>query len=126
MYYYIHNILVYICCMHSKELLRGTLKTIILKLLAENGRMYGYEITQRVRELTEDKIILTEGALYPALHKLEASGLVVTETQSIGKRIRKYYLVTESGNEQATIMANEFVEFVQTVLFLLNPQLSKK
>ncbi|MEQ8808995.1 MAG: helix-turn-helix transcriptional regulator, partial [Imperialibacter sp.] len=76
--------------MYSKELLKGTLQTIVLKLLAENGRMYGYEITQKVKEQTEGKIQLTEGALYPALHKLEAEGLLVTETINIGKRIRKY------------------------------------
>jgi PadR family transcriptional regulator PadR len=112
--------------MYSNELLKGTLKTIVLKLISDNGRMYGYEITQKVKELTEGKILLTEGALYPTLHKLEASGLVVTQNQSIGKRVRKYYSATVSGNEQATSMANEFVEFVQTMLFLLNPQLSKK
>lgn len=116
----------YICGMYSKELLKGTLKTIVLKLLTENGQMYGYEITQKVKELTEGKIILTEGALYPTLHKLEAAGLVASHTQSIGKRIRKYYSVTSSGANQASSLANEFVEFVQTILFLLNPQLSKK
>ncbi|MFY0654148.1 MAG: PadR family transcriptional regulator [Cyclobacteriaceae bacterium] len=112
--------------MYSKELLKGTLKTIVLKLLSENGRMYGYEITQKVKELTNDKIILTEGALYPTLHKLEAEGLVDTQTESVGKRIRKYYSVTAIGDEKATSMANEFVEFVKTMLILLNPQLANK
>ena len=49
--------------MYSKELLKGTLKTIILKLLSESDRMYGYQITQKVKEVTEGKINLTEGAL---------------------------------------------------------------
>ena len=112
--------------MYSKELLKGTLKTIILRLLSENGRMYGYEITQKVRELTDGKIVLTEGALYPTLHKLEADGMLVTETRNIGKRVRKYYSVTNMGNEKAKTMSNEFVEFVQTMLLLLNPQFAKK
>lgn len=115
----------YICVMYSKELLKGTLKTIILKLLSENGQMYGYQITQMVKELTENKIQLTEGALYPTLHKLEAEGLLVTETRAMGKRIRKYYAVTPQGDAKAVDMANEFMEFVQTMLFLLNPKLSK-
>ena len=38
--------------------------------------MYGYEITQKVKELTKNKIQITEGALYPLLHKLEAEGIV--------------------------------------------------
>lgn len=116
----------YNCNVYSKELLKGMLKTIVLKLLTENGRMYGFQIIQKVRALTDEKIVLTEGALYPTLHKLEASGLVVMHTENIGKRTRKYYSVTKSGNEQAGNMANEFVEFVQTMLFLLNPKLSKK
>jgi PadR family transcriptional regulator PadR len=62
--------------MHSPELLKGTLQTIILKVLKDHGRMYGYEITQRVKELSDSRLLLTEGALYPTLHKLEAEGLL--------------------------------------------------
>ena len=62
--------------MISKDLLKGTLKTIVLKLLEENGRMYGYEITREVERLTEGKIQLSWGALYPALHKLESDHLI--------------------------------------------------
>mgnify|MGYP001277560220 CR=1 FL=1 len=41
--------------MYSNELIKGTLKTIVLKLLSENGKMYGYEMTQKVKELTDGK-----------------------------------------------------------------------
>ena len=61
--------------MISTELLKGSLKTIVLKVLEENGRMYGYQITHKVEELTSGKIILTYGALYPVLHKLEDEGV---------------------------------------------------
>jgi DNA-binding PadR family transcriptional regulator len=44
--------------MHSTELLKGTLQTIILKVLADHGKMYGYEITQRVKDLSEGTIHL--------------------------------------------------------------------
>jgi PadR family transcriptional regulator, regulatory protein PadR len=110
--------------MYSKELLKGTLQTIVLKLLAENGRMYGYEITQKVKEQTEGKVQLTEGALYPTLHKLEAEGLLVTETVSIGKRIRKYYSLTPKGSVQTTSKLEEFANFINTMKFLLNPKTS--
>ncbi len=56
--------------MNTTELLKGTLSTIILKMLADNGKMYGYEITQKVKELSDNKILVKEGSLYPALHKL--------------------------------------------------------
>jgi DNA-binding PadR family transcriptional regulator len=87
--------------MHSPELLKGTLQTIVLKVLKDHGKMYGYEITQRVKDLSEGRILLTEGALYPTLHRLEAEGLLKTEVVNIGKRIRKYYLLTAPGKVQA-------------------------
>lgn len=106
--------------MYSKELLKGTLKTIILKLLAENKRMYGYEITQQVKELSDNKIILTEGALYPALHKLEAEGLLISEKVYIGKRVRKYYSLTPTGNEVVQQKLTEFANFMATMRLVLN------
>ena len=84
-------IIIYICSMYSKELLKGTLTAIILNLLAENGKMYGYEIFQKVKELSNEKILLKDGSLYPALQKLTKDGLLSVEEQLIGKRVRKYY-----------------------------------
>ncbi|MEZ4999633.1 MAG: PadR family transcriptional regulator [Bacteroidales bacterium] len=80
--------------MISTDLLKGSLKTIVLKLLKENGRMYGYEITRKVEELTAGKIKLTYGALYPVLHKLENDGSVVTESENYNNRTRIYYSLT--------------------------------
>src|SRR6266567_2477961 len=98
--------------MHSPELLKGTLQTILLKVLKDHGKMYGYEITQRVKELSDGRIMLTEGALYPSLHKLEAEGLLKTEVVSIGKRIRKYYVLTGTGKALAKDRVAEFVDFI--------------
>ena len=110
----------YICLMYSNDLIKGTLRTIILKLLSENSRMYGYEITQRVKELTDDEIQLTEGALYPMLHKLEAEGAVTTEQVNIGKRIRKYYKLTTNGSAEAEEQVSEFLRFMETMKVVLN------
>jgi len=106
--------------MYSSELIKGTLKTIVLNLLKGQGKMYGYEITQRVKELTKGKIQITEGALYPTLHALEDAGEVFTETEHIGKRIRKYYTLTEQGLVSVTQRINEFSDFIQTMKFLLD------
>jgi PadR family transcriptional regulator PadR len=113
----------YICPMYSSELIKGTLKTIVLKLLKEQGKMYGYEITQRVKELTNDKIQITEGALYPTLHLLEKNGEVEIETEYIGKRVRKYYTITPKGNITVDLKVNEFVDFMNTMKFLLDVEL---
>jgi len=106
--------------MYSKNLIRGTLQPIILKLLEDNGRMYGYEITQKVKELSHGKIEFTEGALYPTLHKLESDGIVRTEKEYNGKRVRKYYLLTDIGNSVMTEKVNELTDFLATINLLLN------
>ena len=49
--------------MASKELLKGTIQTVILKILSDYGEMYGYEITQKVKELTKGEILLSEGSI---------------------------------------------------------------
>ena len=105
--------------MHSPELLKGTLQTIVLKVLKDHGKMYGYEITQHVKELSAERILLTEGALYPTLHKLEAEGLLKTEVISIGKRIRKYYMLTAEGKSEARGRVAEFVDFINTMSAVL-------
>lgn len=107
--------------MSTNPLLKGTLQTIILKLLEDNTEMYGYEITQKVKELSEGDILLTEGALYPALHKLEAEGLLETFTQVVDNRVRKYYRLTEQGGKEVTNKLTEaqaFIEQLQTILSL--------
>ena len=105
--------------MYSSELIKGTLKTIILKLLSDSDEMYGYELTQRVKELTGGKIQLTEGALYPTLHALEAQGVLSTNVVNVGNRIRKYYSITPTGKHLANDKVNEYADFIHTMTFLL-------
>ncbi len=109
--------------MISNDLLKGTLRTIIVKLLSENPRMYGYEITQKVEELSKGEIKLTFGALYPVLHKLEAEGMVTTETENIGKRVRIYYKLTVTGQSWAKTKIEEFMDYVRVMNYILNPYL---
>lgn len=102
--------------------MRGTLKTIVLKLLAEQGRMYGYEITQSVKERTQGEIVLTFGALYPVLHKLEQDGLLITESEEADGRLRKYYSLTPQGSQTAIQKVSEFERFVEAMRTLLHLQ----
>lgn len=105
--------------MNKSELLKGTLGTIILQLLADNDRLYGYEITQMVKEKTDGKMLVKEGSLYPALHKLQADGLVVSEEVFVGKRVRKYYKLTQPGKTAAKASVDELMEFMQTICQLV-------
>ncbi len=104
----------------NNELFKGTLQTIILKLLSENGRMYGYEITQKVKIITQGELLLKEGALYPALHKLEAEGLLQTTTEVVDNRVRKYYALSEDGDKEVVNKLQEAQDFITQLQLLLN------
>lgn len=100
----------------NNKLYKGTLQNIILKLLAKEVKMYGYQMTQRAKELTKGELEMTEGALYPLLHKLEDDGLITSELQNINGRDRKYYFLTEKGKKQQQTQENE----MRSYLFNLN------
>ena len=108
--------------MKPSNLYKGSLTTIILKLLNENDKMYGYEITQKVKEITKDELQLTEGALYPALHKLEAQGLLGVEVVNIGNRVRKYYRLTEVGTKVTVEKLAELESYIRNMRALVNPK----
>jgi len=110
--------------MKNSSLYKGSLNTIIMKLLEEKGRMYGYEITQKVKAITLGELNITEGALYPALHKLEAEGLLEVEVEKVDNRLRKYYKLTEKGNKETVNRLAELEEFIKNMQSIVNPKLS--
>lgn len=110
--------------MKNSQLYKGSLNTIIMKLLEEKGRMYGYEITQKVKEITKGELNITEGALYPALHKLEADGLLDVEVEKVDNRLRKYYKLTEKGTTETVNRLSELEEFIKNMQTIVNPKLS--
>lgn len=109
--------------MGNQKLYKGSLQTIILKLLEQQDKMYGYEITQKVKGLTSGDLNITEGALYPALHKLEAEGFLDVEIVKVGNRMRKYYKLTEEGSKETVNKLAEMQEFLKTMQQLVNPKL---
>lgn len=110
--------------MKKSFLYKGLLEPIILQLLKDNHRMYGFEISQKVKLLTKDELQITEGALYPLLHRLEAEGLLEVEMENIGNRIRKYYSLTQAGKKETAGSLNEVQTFVKTLELLFNPKLA--
>lgn len=114
----------YLPYMNKANFYKGCLEPIILQLLSEQGRMYGYEITQKIKELTRDELNITEGALYPLLHRLEAEDLLEVELEHIGRRVRKYYRLTRTGKKQTGIVTTELKTFLQTMQLLLTPKIT--
>ena len=98
--------------MIPRELIKGTLKYMVLNLLQNRTKMYGYEITQVLDEKSSGRIKLTFAALYPVLHKLEAEGLVRTETENVNNRIRKYYSLTPKGIKESDQRMSDFRDYI--------------
>src|SRR5437868_13321171 len=84
------------------DLLQGTLDLLILKSLAR-GPLHGYRVAEWIHESSEDVLRVEEGALYPALHRLELRGLLSAEWgTSENNRRAKYYALTTAGKKQLT------------------------
>lgn len=96
----------------NPQLFKGSLNTIILNLLHEKGKMYGYEITKKVFEISKGQFQLTEGALYPALHKMETEGLLDVTVEMADNRPRKYYSITKKGKKESLFKLNELKQFI--------------
>jgi len=82
------------------DLLQGTLDLLVLKALAR-GAMHGYGVAEWIHQTSEDVLKVEEGALYPALHRLELRGLLSAEWGiSDNNRRAKYYSLTAAGRKQ--------------------------
>ncbi|MFC6269310.1 PadR family transcriptional regulator [Frigoriflavimonas asaccharolytica] len=104
----------------KNELYKGTLQNIILKLLASEVKMYGYQLTQRAKELTAGELEMTEGALYPLLHKLESDDIIYSQMQNVNGRDRKYYLLTEKGKRQQISQEQEMKSYLFNLQTIFN------
>ncbi len=83
----------------SKELIGASAIPIILAIL-DKGETYGYEIMQKVKELSDSRIEWKEGSLYPVLHKLEKNGLIKSLWKMADNgRHRKYYAINKKGRK---------------------------
>ena len=82
------------------DLPQGTLDLLILKTLAL-GALHGYAIAQRLQQTSRDVVIVQQGTLYPALHRLEKRGLLKAEWKpSDTGRDAKFYRLTKQGHAQ--------------------------
>jgi transcriptional regulator len=86
--------------MVSKNLMAASTKPLILAILS-NGEIYGYQIIQRVIEISGGTLEWSEGMLYPVLHRLEKENFIQSQWKmSENGRRRKYYRLTESGKKE--------------------------
>ena len=84
----------------KSDLLQGTLDLLILKTLAD-GAMHGWGISLRIQAVSGEVLQVTQGSLYPALHRLEQQGLIEAEWgNSENNRQAKFYALTRAGRRQ--------------------------
>jgi transcriptional regulator len=85
---------------HKTDLLQGTLDMLVLKTL-QTGPTHGWDIAQRIQQISEDVLQVNQGSLYPALHRLEEQGWIASEWgASENNRRAKFYSLTRAGRKQ--------------------------
>jgi len=87
--------------MANPSFMNGVPELLILRTLAAN-EMYGYELVQAIRARTNQAISIGEGVVYPALHALEAGGMLKSRRKLVNGRTRVYYAVTRKGEKHLT------------------------
>ena len=101
--------------MSGSNLYTGTLDLLILKAVSWGPR-HGYAIGRWIRETTEDVLVVQEGVLYPALHRLERRGLLEEEwRRSETGRDAKYYTLTTAGRRELRAETSRWVEHARAV-----------
>jgi len=101
------------------DLLQGTLDLLILKTL-EGGRLHGYRIAQKIRDLSDDVLRVEEGSLYPALYRMEQKGLIESEWGiSENNRQAKFYRLTRKGRREMNAEAASWVRLSAAVTRVL-------
>lgn len=99
----------------DRELKRGTLEMLILRLLHEKD-LYGYEIVTTLTERTGGGITMKEGTLYPVLYRMDDAGFVEPYWETQDRAVpRKYYRITESGKTHLQGLEQQWWNFARAV-----------
>jgi transcriptional regulator len=102
------------------DTLQGTLDLLVLRTLASGRAMHGYAISERIEDTSGDVLRVEEGSLYPALHRMEATGWVTSEWKaSDNNRRARYYRITSSGRRRVAQVERDWTTHVDAVMRVL-------
>ncbi len=105
----------------KRDLLKGSSSYLLLSLL-ERQPMYGYQIVKELTTRSQGYFKFKEGTLYPALHRLERSGLIAGRWQMLPNgRQRRYYQLTEKGEAKLALERSQWQDFLTAVKLILQP-----
>ncbi len=106
----------------KQELLPGTLELLVLKVLA-SGPHHGYSIVREIQRRSADALVVEEGSLYPALHRMERRGLIDAEWgASESNRRAKFYSLTSAGRRELTALASNWRRMSVAIEGVLAPE----
>ena len=103
----------------ATELLQGTLDLLILKAVSL-GPFHGYGVLLRIQQISQNRLQIQQGSLYPALYRLEHQGLIASEWgESENKRKAKYYRLTAAGRRRLKEETAYWRRFSEAIGFAL-------
>ena len=103
------------------EFMKGSIDSLLLCLIGQQT-MYGYQIIKELEGKSEGYFRFKEGTLYPALHRLERSGLIIGMWHMLPDgRQRKYYHITEKGRHNLVDKRNQWLEFLAAMNLIIQP-----
>jgi len=98
----------------------GTLHLLILRTLARDGELHGFEIAESIERLSGSVLTVEEGSLYPALQRLLANGWVTAEWGTTGgNRRARYYQLTRAGRKQLDVEEAQFLRITDAIVRIL-------
>lgn len=109
---------------YGRELLKGSTDTLLLSLI-NSQPLYGYQIIKDIEKQSNGFFQFKEGTLYPALHRLERSGLIKSKWQKLNNgQERRYYYITAKGEQALVDRLETWRDFYTAVNLIMNPQTS--
>jgi PadR family transcriptional regulator PadR len=108
----------------ESQLLKGIAPVVVLEILSR-GKMYGYELSEAVKQRSGDILTLGQGTLYPLLYNLEAKKLIAGKWEEAGSgRKRRYYSITSKGKGELARQKEQLTQLQAGLKFVLGGTLS--
>ena len=107
--------------LQRRELIKGNINALLLSLIGQQP-MYGYQIIKELDTKSYGYFKFKEGTLYPALHRLEKSGLIVSKWEMLPSgRQRRYYYITERGRALLAEKKSQWLDFAMAMNLIILP-----
>lgn len=105
----------------SRELMKGGTDSLLLSLIGQQP-MYGYQILKELEKRSQGYFKFKEGTLYPALHRLEKSGLIIGKWHMLPSgRQRRYYYLTDKGHRLLVVKMSQWQDFLTAMNLIIRP-----